>query len=280
MSTRSGTAQEPVEGRLTQWIRGARAALSIFLYALIAPWGYALFAVLVFLPSRHPLKRRDRLQACMRLGFRTLHRWMAVCRIAEVSLPPEGERSLPEPCVVIANHPTHLDITAILSWVPRCCTLVKPSIYRRWWLKPLMEGSGQIEGAGAHPLEGARLVERAADRLRAGQSVVVFPEGTRTEPGRRMPFHRLGFEIACRTGVPVVPLRIRCEPRYLSKGRPTLVPPSPMPKLSVEILDPLRPEVFGGDSRRLREHARSLYFSGATRAARIDSDRGTSRTTT
>ena len=157
------------------------ASLSLGLYAVVAPWGYALFALAASLPTRRPDRRRAGLQRAIRLGFRFMHAWLGTFRLVDVRLPSPEARDLPHPCVIIANHPTHLDITAILSWVPRSCTLVKPSIYRRWWLWPLMAGSGQLEGAGPHPLDGARLVERAEARLRQGETVVVFPEGTRTE---------------------------------------------------------------------------------------------------
>lgn len=172
---------------------------------------------------------------------------------------------LPSPCVVVANHPTHLDIVSLLGWIPDCCTIVKPSIYRFWWLRPLMKGSGQIEGSGSGLLEAARLIERAEDSLRQGQTIVVFPEGTRTEEGQRMPFHRLAFEIACAANVPVTALHIGCEPPYLSKSRSVLRPPRIVPRLTVELIETLCPGDFESDSRRLRDYVRSLYTASRAR---------------
>ncbi len=258
------------------WTRWVKLGVTLTLYALVAPWGFAAFAVMVALPTRAPERRRDRLQWAIRTGFRLLHRYARVFGLLDVKTPAPDSVLLPDRCVVIANHPTHMDISAILCWIPRCCTVVKPSIYRRWWLEPLLRGSGQVEGAGDHPLDGARLVERASARVREGQRLVVFPEGTRTEEGRDMPFHRLGFEIACREGVPVVPLLLRCAPPYLSKMRPLLRPPRETPVLSVDVLPMIDPEEVGRDSRRLRERARALYTGGATRAQRAGPE--TSRT--
>lgn len=254
---REAGRQEPAT--LEFLLRWCLSFFTLGLYALLAPWGYALFALMVMAPTRDRVRRRSRLQRAIQVGFACARGWLRLLRIVDIRTPDPREVALPAPCVLVANHPTHMDILAIFSWARSACTIVKPSIYRRWWLEPLMRGSGQIEGAGGHPLDAARLVERSVDRLRDGLTVVVFPEGTRTEEGREMPFHRLAFEIACRSGVPVVPLRIACDPPYLSKTRSVFRPPRTAPVLSVVALAPLRPEDFGNDSRSLRDHVRSLY---------------------
>jgi 1-acyl-sn-glycerol-3-phosphate acyltransferase len=51
-------------------------------------------------------------------------------------------------------------------------------------------------------------MENAAAIIRAGSSVVMFPEGTRSPDGRLLPFKRGGFMLAVRAGVPVVPVTI------------------------------------------------------------------------
>ena len=234
------------------------AVITLILYALIAPWGYAAFAALVFVPVVGIRRRRAWLQAAMRTGFGLMHRWMGWIRVLDVKVDIDRS-ALPEgPFVVVANHPTLVDVTAILRTIDNSCTIVKPVIYRRWWIRPLMEGSGQIEGAN-NPLAAPRLVERAAERIRDGMSMVIFPEGTRTVEGREMPFHRMAFEIACRAGVPVVSLRLRCEPSWLSKARPLFRIPPTVPELSVSMLATVEPVQFDYDSRRLCEHVRAMY---------------------
>lgn len=231
--------------------------LTLSIYAALAPWGYAFFALLVIIPMP-AMTRASILQACMRTGFASLHTWITLLRLVDVRYQVR-RADLPEgPAVVVANHPTLLDVTAIQRLVGLSCSIVKPAIYRLWWLKPLLDGARQIEGA-SNPIGTVRVVERAAERLESGMSVIIFPEGTRTEDGREMPFHRLAFEIACRAGVPVVPLKIACEPPYLSKSQPLFRLPSQMPVLSVSALPPVHPEQFDGDSRRMSDHVRSLY---------------------
>ena len=246
--------------------RYALLLVALLVYLLLAPWGYAAFALLVFFPIVGQKRRRAWLQAAMRTGFGLLHRFAGWFRALDVRIDIDRTRLPDGPFVVVANHPTLVDVTAILRTIEGSCTVVKPVIYKRWWLRPLMEGSGQLEGA-TNPLAASRLVDRAVARIRGGMSMVIFPEGTRTVEGREMPFHRMAFEIACRAGVPVVSLRLRCEPSWLSKSRPLFKIPPTVPVLSVSVLAIFDPARFDYDSRRLCEHVRAVYQGVATPSA-------------
>lgn len=252
-------------GTLLYSFRTLRIILSIVLYAILAPWGYLAFAIITAWPSQDQKMRRQRLQFAIRTGFRVMLAWIHHFRLMRIQLPSAHDMELQTPCVVVANHPCHLDIVGIFSWLPNAFTVVKPSIYRQFWLKPLLRGSGQLEGGQTHLLEVERLISESVQRLRSGQNLVIFPEGTRTIPGREMPFHRLAFEIACRANVPVVPLRLSCYPSYLSKERSILCPPRGFPSFRVEVFGTLYPQDFQGNSRRMRETAKVLCVGRQSR---------------
>jgi 1-acyl-sn-glycerol-3-phosphate acyltransferase len=61
-------------------------------------------------------------------------------------------------------------------------------------------------------------LEKAAGRIRAGQGIMAFPEGTRSRDGRLQPFKKGAFALAFEAGVPVVPLAIHGGPEILPKG--------------------------------------------------------------
>ncbi|HJV38313.1 MAG TPA: lysophospholipid acyltransferase family protein, partial [Geothrix sp.] len=63
----------------------------------------------------------------------------------------------------------------------------------------------------------ASLAEAAA-RIRAGQAIVAFPEGTRSRDGKLLPFKKGAFALAFEAGVPVVPFAIHGGPQILPKG--------------------------------------------------------------
>jgi 1-acyl-sn-glycerol-3-phosphate acyltransferase len=66
--------------------------------------------------------------------------------------------------------------------------------------------------------------EEAAARIRAGRSVLIFPEETRTINGNLLPFQRGGFLIALKAGIPIVPVGLhgprRCLPKHSYFVRP------------------------------------------------------------
>jgi 1-acyl-sn-glycerol-3-phosphate acyltransferase len=65
----------------------------------------------------------------------------------------------------------------------------------------------------------ARLsIAEAARRIRAGQSVVLFPEGTRSRDGRLGPFKKGGFHLAVDSGADIVPLAIRGTRELMPRG--------------------------------------------------------------
>jgi len=64
------------------------------------------------------------------------------------------------------------------------------------------------------------MLEKAAAVLREGQTLVVFPEGTRTPPNAMPCFHRGACAIALRGAKEITPVLIQMQPRSLAKGEP------------------------------------------------------------
>ena len=223
------------------------------IYAVLAPFGYAAFALLRRLPTDNPRGRARRLQGVMRRAFALMHdslRWIGLLNFD----PRRMAAKLPsEPSVLVANHLSWVDVTAICATVPNVTTAVKPSIFRRWWLKPLLTEADFFEGASGDALTIGGVVEAGIERLARGHHLLVFPEGTRCSPGEERAFGRTAFEIACRAEVPVVPIAIRMQPEWLTKRRGLFSPPVPTPRLELVFLPAEHPKDHGLASRPLRD---------------------------
>lgn len=70
----------------------------------------------------------------------------------------------------------------------------------------------------ADPQAARQSLNRAAEQIHAGQSVMTFPEGTRSRDGRVLPFKKGTFHLARAAGVPIVPLAIRGGRDILPRG--------------------------------------------------------------
>ncbi|MCB9897785.1 MAG: 1-acyl-sn-glycerol-3-phosphate acyltransferase [Planctomycetes bacterium] len=260
-------SSESVLGGADHLLRLAMAGLTVGLYTLLSPFGYTFFALLYLLPTRDPLARTRRLQAVTAWAFRFMHDWLRALRLTDFD-PRLALRDVPPgPKVVVANHPTLMDVTSIAAALGGGVSIAKPTLFRRRSLAPIMRGAGHVEGPGRDPLSARRALDDAVTRLEQGFTLIIFPEGTRSHPGMLHPFSRAAFEIACRARVPVVSVAITCEPVWLSKEVPLRrVPRAGVPVLRLATLAVDDPADVDFSSRRLgrRVEERFQHWLAAT----------------
>ncbi len=268
--------------RFKHWQRNVIAVLSLSFYATMGPLGYLAFTALALLPTRNPEARALRLQRIMSRAFAMLHHWMRWFDFLDYDPRSLHGKVYEGKCVVISNHPALEDVTTIMSGVPRLCTAVNRVTYNHWWLRPLLSQAGQFCGGTSNPLGSGTVLETAAERLRQGFRVLVFPEGHRSPRGQLRPFARGAFEIACREDVPIVPILIRANPLWLARGDRLFPVPVEVPAKRLEVLETLHPRDFGGDSRAMRDFAEAMYSRlldapVARRILALEADRPTTK---
>jgi 1-acyl-sn-glycerol-3-phosphate acyltransferase len=139
----------------------------------------------------------------------------------------EGADRIPAGAVVVymANHESWLDIPALTLAVPgQVRFLAKKSLFAVPFLGWAMYAMGFIPVDREHRSTAVRSFEAAAERIRAGRSVLLFPEETRTHDGSLLPFQRGGFLIALKAGLPIAPVGLegarRCMPKHSYLLRP------------------------------------------------------------
>lgn len=135
--------------------------------------------------------------------------------------------------VFIANHPTLVDATFILARLPDTICIFKPALMRNPAVGPAAILAGYVGG-----VPGVDLVREVAAKIAAGQSLLIFPEGTRTKPGLVLNPLRPGFAlIAARAQAPVQLLRVTASPGLVPKGRAWWRLPPVLPALVEITLD-------------------------------------------
>jgi 1-acyl-sn-glycerol-3-phosphate acyltransferase len=117
--------------------------------------------------------------------------------------------------MIVANHPSLLDVVFLMGHVDQANCVVKHSLLRNIFTAGPVRSAAYITND-----ENANMIDRAADVLKAGETLIVFPEGTRTPRGQPPRFHRGACAIALRGAAVVTPVVIRMAPRSLTKGEP------------------------------------------------------------
>lgn len=166
---------------------------------------------------------RARAEARIRDSFRRYLRAVRRAGLVDFDLDanaPDRARLPDGPFVLLASHPTLIDVIAVLATWERTCVVAGGQWWGRSGIGRLLEAAGHIDGGDGGHEATERIFAEAQARLRRGLSVLIFPEGTRSPPHGLHPFKRGAFEIAARAGVPVVPLVIFCDPPALKKGVP------------------------------------------------------------
>jgi 1-acyl-sn-glycerol-3-phosphate acyltransferase len=188
--------------------------------------------------------------AALRDDFRLMYRWgMGIVRLgvetAGVSVRLEGLENLPaQPCVFVSNHVSNIDAPVLLPALPGMSSVfIKKKLMSIPILGMAMRMGKYIPVSRGHSREEAqRSVEYAAEVLRGGRNIVLFPEGTRSPDGKLLPFKKGGFFLAAETGAPMVPVVIRGTAKIMRKGSFRIYPGEAV----VRFLPVVWPEQFEG----------------------------------
>jgi 1-acyl-sn-glycerol-3-phosphate acyltransferase len=141
--------------------------------------------------------------------------------------------------MVMANHPSLIDVVFLLGFTPQATCIVKQPLWKNPFTRWPVAAAGFVPNT---PIIG--MIEQASDALREGQSVIIFPEGTRTTPGQALQFQRGAASIAVRAATVVTPVFIRCEPTTLAKNMPWYRIPPRRVRISFRVGDDIDPRPF------------------------------------
>ncbi len=109
----------------------------------------------------------------------------------------------------VANHLSAVDIPLLYCCLPIPFRIMAHTLVFRvpligWWLR----GSGSLEIAPESVALSRRALRDAIETLRAGKSMVIFPEGERAPKGEMLPFRRGAFYVAVKAQADIVPMAI------------------------------------------------------------------------
>ena len=148
-------------------------------------------------------------------------------RVARIRLAVTGLDQVPAagPVIYMGNHQGNFDIGALTLAIPRRFSWVaKEELFRVPIFGSAMRRAGYIPLDRSDGRKALKSMKLAAERIAAGSSVVIFPEGTRTKDGSLLPFKRGAFLLAAKAGVPIVPFTINGSMQINPRNRLELNP--------------------------------------------------------
>lgn len=246
---------------LSKFWRGVRTITAAILFA-----GLGILVQFVFIPLSRwvpPASRRDlRAQRIIRaacLAFRLIVRVFGLLKLRVVGAEGLLERG---PTLVVATHPTYLDVGFLLCILPQADLIANWSLSTNSLLRFAAVSAGYLPND-----RGAAVVGDCVSRLDAGRWLLMFPEGTRSPEGGVGPLKRGAAHIALESGRDLQPVILTCDPPTMNKTRKWYQIPDRAYEVLVRIEDPIpvRPYLESEWSRpvaarRLTAELESLFL--------------------
>jgi len=166
----------------------------------------------------------------IKIAFAVFVKLMALVGVFKFDIKGKEVLAGDSACIVISNHPTLIDYVVIASMLDNCDCVVKEKL----WSNPFT--MGVIRAAGYIPNRGSEeVIESCGRSLESGSVLLVFPEGTRTTPGKPMTLQRGAANIALRCAKPIRLIHICCEPSFLTKEDKRYKVPAEQPVFKLRV---------------------------------------------
>ncbi len=258
---------------MAEWLSWPGRLWRIFATALaFACFGLGgmLLWLLVFplqaLLYRSALRRQQAARTVVQATFRLFIGWMRLLGLIRYQIHG-ADKLQRRGLLILANHPTLIDVAFLIALVPNASCVVKAALSNHPCTRGPVRATGYICNNA-----GADLLLACTDSVRAGSNLIIFPEGTRTQPGQTLKMQRGAAQIALRGGLDITPVRIHCEPLGLYKGQAWwAVARSPL-RFTIEVGDdlptaPVLQSAGGEHGRAARQLTERLvqFFSEPTK---------------
>ncbi|WP_305909473.1 lysophospholipid acyltransferase family protein [Methylomarinum sp. Ch1-1] len=184
-------------------------------FAVFGIGGFLLWVLVFPLLNSLPVHRERKIrraQKCVQLSFYFFIGFMH--RIGVMTYQITGLEKLNRPGqLIVANHPTLVDIVFLISRIPAANCIVKEKLWHNPFTKGPIINAGYISNGDPE-----KMINDCVDCLRRGGTMIIFPEGTRSVPGKAYKFQRGAAAIALKANAIVTPVTLSCVPSTLTKA--------------------------------------------------------------
>lgn len=217
--------------------RAFRTAVTISCFVAFGVGG-TILSILLFpflgLPPGTPKQKRARARIVVGFFFRLLIRVLVKTNCMRLETSGLDKFGRAQGALILANHPSYIDVVVLVSLLPQANCVVKGDLWRNPFYWSIVRAAGYINNGSPDAV-----IDACTQALEAREPLILFPEGTRTEPDHAPRFQRGAARVALRANAPVVPVLISCRPRTLAKGDPWWRAPEEPFVFRVDVRDPI-----------------------------------------
>lgn len=217
---------------------------------------------LLWIVIRNPLQRQRTGKRMVHYSFRAFVEIMQFLGVIRYRV--SGTENLAKTGqLILANHPTLIDVVLLIAFVKNADCVVKESLFKN----PATYGAITMAGYITNDSP-AKMLDKVARSLQQGNNVIIFPEGTRTTLNEPLKLKRGAANIALTSSSDITPVIITCSPPALSKEHRWYEAADERVNLSIDIRDSININQFS-QSERTSHSSRQLtrylewYFSEA-----------------
>ncbi|WP_299493313.1 lysophospholipid acyltransferase family protein [uncultured Shewanella sp.] len=214
-----------------RWVGGVICYIIFGLGGLLS--SLTLLPLLKFWPGSHTQKIK-RVRKAVHIMFKGMVAMLTAAGVIKVDTDNAAFLQNMTGKIVIANHPTLVDVVVMISLIPNAGCIVKQALWRNFFLRGVVSSAGYIPNRGAD-----LLLKDCKSELEKGTNLIIFPEGTRTQIGETInQFARGAANITLRSQTELIPVVLRTNAIGLSKQQPWYHIPPRTIGMRVEIGDP------------------------------------------
>lgn len=137
---------------------------------------------------------------------------MCSLRLIRVNCPDQKKLKSLRGTIVIANHPSLIDVVILVSRIPNAVCVVKESLFKNIFVRRVIQKTYL-----SNTMDPDEFIAKGSDILSKGYNIIIFPEGTRTVSNRPIHLHRGFAYLQLASNANILPIKITNNPPILGK---------------------------------------------------------------
>jgi 1-acyl-sn-glycerol-3-phosphate acyltransferase len=234
--------------------RGAFMIRTIIWYLYF--WTYMLCTIPALMRAKR-LERENNIEEKDKLVYQIARNWAkSLVELSGSTVEVKGQENIPDgPVLFVSNHQSAFDIPILIGYIDKPKAFIaKAEIRKMPIVGAWMEVMQCIFMNRKSIRQSLQAINKGAECLKKGYSLVIFPEGTRSKDGLLREFKPGSFKLAMKSRVPIVPITIRNSFKIQEKSSFMITPA----KVEVIISQPVFIADIGEDGTVIADHIQEL----------------------